>query len=435
MPSEREPRFAAVAAPQGDDPASIADALARLDPEQRAARFRLLPKDSAARVFDILEPAQQRELLQGLRSAHVRQLLEDMDPDDRARVLDETPAVVARQLLAQLSPPERDLTMLLLGYPPESAGRIMSPELVELRPELTVAEALDRVRSMASDAETIYVLPVRDAERHLEGVVELGDLILAAPDAKVATLVDRDYPVVSAYSDQEPVARLMQQDNLLAVPVVDGERRLVGLVTFDDAMDVLQAEEEEDLSRAGASEPLPYPYFAVPVTQLVRSRIVWLFFLVAAATLTVTVLGVFESTLEQIVTLALFIPLLIGTGGNCGAQAATTMTRAIALGEVRISDLAPSLFKEARVGIALGVVFAVIGFPLITLIFDVELAATVSLTLIAICTWATMIGALLPLIASRIGIDPAVVSAPVVTTLVDATGLLIYFGIAQLVML
>jgi magnesium transporter len=206
-------------------------------------------------------------------------------------------------------------------------------------------------------------------------------------------------------------------------------------VTVDDAMEVLEREETEDLSRAGATEPLGVPYHAVPVARLVRARIVWLLFLVAAATLTVSVLGAFESTLEEVVTLALFIPLLIGTGGNCGAQAATTVTRAIAVGDVRFSDLVPSVLKEARVGLALGLVFAVAGFPLVTLIWSADIAATVSLTLLAICVWATSVGAALPLASSRLGIDPAVVSAPLVTTLVDATGLVIYFGIAQLLLL
>jgi magnesium transporter len=227
----------------------------------------------------------------------------------------------------------------------------------------------------------------------------------------------------------------MRQLDLVAVPVVDGERRLVGIVTVDDAMQVLEDEGGEDLALAAASEPLRVPYPSVSVGRLVRARIAWLMFLIVAAMLTVTVLGAFESTLERVVTLALFVPLLIGTGGNCGAQAATTMTRAIAVGEVRFADVAPALLKETRVGLALGLVFALLGFPLVTAIWSVEIAATVSLTLLVICTWATTIGALLPLVSSRLGIDPAVVSAPLVTTFVDATGLLIYFGIAQILVL
>lgn len=356
-----------------------------------------------------------------------------MEPDDRVRLLDEMPAVVARRILSELSPPERELTTLLLGYPPESAGRIMAPEFVELRPEATVEDALATIRDRGRGVEALNVLPVRDRQRRLVGALRLTDLVRAPPRAAVGEVMEVRYPSVSAYEDQEPVARLMQEEDLLAVPVVDRELRLVGLVTVDDAMEVLELEETEDLSRvAGAAEPISGPYYTVPVRRLVRSRIVWLLFLVAAATLTVSVLGAFEKTLEEVVTLALFIPLLIGTGGNCGAQAATTMTRALAVGDVRFGDLVPSVLKETRVGIAIGLLFALLGFPLVSLLWSTNLAAVVSLSLLAICVWATSIGALLPLVSSRIGVDPAVVSAPLVTTLVDATGLLIYFAIAQL---
>jgi magnesium transporter len=411
------------------------DEFARLAPDERAVRFRLLSKDDAARVFDALDPPQQRELIDELRGDHVRELIEQMDPDDRVRLLDEVPASVARRLIADLSPQERGLTAILLGYPFESAGRVMSPEVAELRPEMTVGQALDRVRGLAERAETLYVLPVRDGQRRLVGVVELTDLLRSDDEWPVGELVRDDYPVVAAEEDQEVVARLIQEENLLAVPVVDRERRLVGIVTVDDAMEVLEREETEDLARTGATEPLRAPYFAVPVWRLVRARIVWLLLLVVAATLTVSVLGVFEDTLESVVTLALFIPLLIGTGGNCGAQAATTITRALALGDVRFSDLAVSVFKEARVGLSLGLVFALLGYPVVAFAFDPDIALVVSLTLVAICVWATTIGATLPLVASRLGIDPAVVSAPVVTTLVDATGLVIYFMVAQAILL
>jgi magnesium transporter len=417
-----------------DQPTLVSD-FERLPPAEQAARFRLLPKAKAVEVFDALDPSQQHELVQGLRSPEVRDLVEGMDPDDRVRLLDEMPAVVARKLLAELDPRERQLSAVLLGYPPDSAGRMMTPEILELRPDLTVEEALERIRGSQVEEEALFVLPVRDASRCMSGVVRLPDLVRAPPGASVGDVMDPDYPTVSAYEDQEPVARLMQDADLFAVPVVDKEQRLVGLITVDDAMDVLEREETEDVSRAGASEPLGAPYHAVPVRALVRSRIVWLAFLVVAASLTVSVLGAFEATLAEVVTLALFVPLLIGTGGNCGAQAATTVTRALAVGDVRFSDLPGTVFKEARVGVAVGLLFAAVGFPVVTLIWDAELAAVVSLTLLAICTWATTVGASLPLVSSRLGIDPAVVSAPFVTILVDVTGLLIYFAIADAIML
>lgn len=412
-----------------------ADELARLPPDERAARFRLLGKDVAARAFDALDPPQQRELIDALRGERVRELVEAMDPDDRVRLLDEMPASVAQRVMAHLSPGERELTAALLGYAPESAGRMMSPEVAELRPTMSVGEALAHVRRVADAAETLYVLPVRDAARHLLGVVELSDLLRTDDHVQVAAVMRADHPVARVDDDQEVVARLIQEENLLGMPVVDRERRLVGIVTVDDAMEVIEREETEDLARAGGAEPLRAPYFAVPVWRLVRARIVWLLLLVVAATLTVSVLGAFQATLDEVVTLALFVPLLIGTGGNCGAQAATTITRALAVGDVRFADLAPSVFKEARVGLLMGATFALAGFPLVALIFSVELAAVISLTLVLLCCWATTVGATLPLLASRLGIDPAVVSAPLVTTLVDATGLVIYLSIAGAVLL
>ena len=416
-------------------PRDLAVELTRLRPVERAARFRVLEKDTAAAVFDALDPGQQRELVDGLRDPRVLELLEAMEPDDRVRLLDEMPAAVARRLVAGLSDSERALTDLLLGYPPESAGRIMSPEYLELGPEATAEEALATVRARGRGLQTLLILPVRGPQLHLGGVVRLTDLVLAAPGTPVSEIADAAYPAVDAHDDQEAVARLMQRDDLVAVPVVDGERRLVGIVTVDDAMEVLELEQSEDVARSAGADPLGVPYHAASVRRLVRTRIVWLLFLVAAATLTVTVLGAFESTLEQVVTLALFVPLLIGTGGNCGSQAATTMTRAIAVGDVRCSDVVPAVLKEARVGLLLGVLFALLGFPVVLAIWSADIAATVSLTLLVVCAWATTIGALLPLVSSRLGIDPAVVSAPLVTTFVDATGLLIYFAIAQVVVL
>lgn len=413
----------------------LASALSRLDLDRRAERFRLLDKATATTVFDALDSSEQARLIEALRDVDVHAVLEDMDPDDRVRMLDEMPAAVASRLVGSLSREERDLTAVLLGYPSNSAGRIMTPEYLELQPELTAREALDHIRDRGQAIDALDVLPVRDASRCLQGAVRLTELVRAEPTTQIADIVDTRYPSVSAYEDQERVARMMQEHDLLAVPVVDREQRLVGLVTVDDAMEVLEQEETEDVARAGAAEPLGAPYHAVPVRRIVRTRVVWLLFLVAAGSLTVSVLGAFERTLEEVVTLALFIPLLIGTGGNCGAQAATTMTRALAVGDVHLGDLVPSVLKEARVGLALGLLFAAMGFPIITLIWTADLAAVVSLSLLAVCVWATTIGGLLPLVSSRLGIDPAVMSAPLVTTLVDATGLLIYFGIAEALLL
>jgi magnesium transporter len=421
----------------------IADELARLAPADRAVPFRLLAKDRALEVFETLDPIHQQELLEGLREPAVRQLFEDMDPDDRARLVDEMPAKVAKRLLAGLSPHERALTARLLGYPENSAGRVMSPEVANLRADQTVADALARLRRLGANAETIYALPVTDPQRRLVGALGLRDLVLADPAASVGDLMDTDVYKAHVDDDQEHVARLIQEANLLALPIVDSEERLVGIVTVDDAMEILEEEQTEDVARAGGAEPLAHPYLAVSVLGIARSRIVWLFVLIFAATLTVTVLAGFEKRLAEVVALTLFIPLVIGTGGNTGAQAATTVTRALAVGEVRGTDVALVVLREMRVGLLLGAMLGALAF-LPALLFvrllsiqperDLAVATIVSATLFVVCTLATTIGSLLPLTARRLGVDPAVMSAPFITTLVDATGLLVYFLIAGIVL-
>jgi magnesium transporter len=412
----------------------IAEELARLDPAERAVRFRLLAKDRALEVFEALDPIHQQELLEGLRDASVQQLFEEMDPDDRARLVDEMPAKVAKRLLGGLSPHERALTARLLGYAENSAGRLMSPEVANLRANQTVADALARLRRTGKSAETIYALPVTDDARRLVGVLGLRDLVLADADSQIGELMDTDVYKAHVDTDQERVARLMQEADLLALPIVDSEDRLVGIVTVDDAMRVLEEEQTEDVARAGGAEPLAHPYLSVSVLGIARSRVVWLLVLIVAATLTVNVLHFFEATLAQVVALALFIPLVIGTGGNTGAQAATTVTRALAVGEVRLGDLTLVVFREARVGVLLGAMLGLLAFVPAMLFVGQQLAIVVSVTLLTVCTLASLVGAMLPLLARRLGVDPAVMSAPFITTLVDAAGLIVYFVVAKAVL-
>ena len=417
------------------DVVEIAEELARLSREQRAVPFRLLSKDRALEVFELLDPSVQQELLEGLREANVRQLFEGMDPDDRARLTEEMPAKVATRLLAGLSPNERRLTSTLLGYPEDSAGRLMSPEVVSLRAGMTATQALDRLRRVGRSAETIYALPVTDDHRRLVGALGLRDLVLADPNTPVGELMDTDVYSARVDADQEEAARLIREADLLALPIVDNEDRLVGIVTVDDAMEVLEEEETEDVARAGGAEPLGRPYMATSVLRIARSRVVWLLFLIVAATLTVNVLQLFAGTLDQVVQLALFIPLIIGTGGNTGAQAATTVTRALAVGEVRFDDVWVVILREARVGLLLGAILGLLALgPASFYVGSGEIGIVVSLTLISVCTLAAFVGALLPLIARRVGVDPAVMSAPFITTLVDASGLILYFLIARAVL-
>lgn len=416
------------------DPHSIARALDRALPEARAAAMALLPRDRALRVLCLLEPVHQADLLDRVDHATRRALLDDMEPDDRARLLSVLSDAAGERLLADLAPEERDLTLRLLRYPEDSAGRLMSPEFVRLRTDISVAQALEVIRRGAARAETIHVMPVADDDMRLVGTVDLADLVLAAPDVEVGALASGDVPAVSATDDQEHVARLMKSADLMVVPVVEEDGRLVGIVTFDDAMEVLEFEEGEDLARTGAAEALGRPYLAVPILRLVRSRIVWLCLLAVAATLTVNVLSAFEDTLDRAVGLALFIPLLIGIGGNAGAQSATTVVRALAVNDVLPRDALRVAAREAATGLVMGLAIALAAFLLIAAAFDRGIALVVATTLVAICALAALVGSLMPLTARALSIDPAVFSAPLVTTIVDASGLLIYFLTARAVL-
>jgi magnesium transporter len=412
----------------------IAEELVRLAPADKAIPFRLLDRDRALAVFEQLDPVHQQEVLEGLRDDRVRQIVEDMDPDDRARLVGEVPAKVASRLLSGLSAHERAMTAALLGYPEESAGRVMTPQYVNLRESMTAADALAKVRRTGESSETIYTLPVTDDHRRLRGVVSLSQLVLASLDTRVGDLMSAEVHAVHATDDQEVAARLIQEASLLALPVLDSEDRLVGVITVDDAMEVIKAEETEDMAFHGASLPLGRPYLTASTLGLARSRAVWLLLLIVAAALTVNVLQFFEETLTQVVTLALFIPLLIDTGGNAGSQAATVVIRSMAVGEVRFSDLPHVVWREARVGLMLGAMLAIAGFLPVMFFFDSDIALIVSITLVSICTWATLAGCTLPILARRVGVDPAVVSAPLITTLVDGTGLVIYFMVAKIVL-
>ncbi len=412
------------------DVVQIADELSRLPRERRAVPFRLLGKDRALEVFELLDPSLQQELLEGLRDTNVRQLFEGLDPDDRARLTEEMPAKVARRLLAGLSPNERRLTSTLLGYAEDSAGRLMSPEVASLRAGMTAAQALDRLRGVGRSAETIYALPVTDDQRRLVGALGLRDLVLADPATPVSDLMDTTVFSARIDADQEEVSRLIREADLLALPIVDTEDRLVGIVTVDDAMEVLEEEETEDMARTGGAEPLRRPYLATSVLQLARSRIVWLLVFVMAGAVTVNVLAAFEGALQAAVTLTFFVPLVIGTAGNTGAQSATTVTRAVAVGEVRLSDLGSVVAREAETGLLLGAILGAIAFGPIALLVEPRIATVVSLTLLTACTFSALVGSTLPLAAKRIGIDPAVMSVPLITAIIDAAGLVTYFLIA-----
>ncbi|MGV0851089.1 magnesium transporter [Mycolicibacterium phlei] len=413
--------------------ADIVATLERLDRRRRAVLYRVLPKGLALQVFESLDPSLQGDLVAGLQDDAVAALFADLNPDDRVELLDELPATVAQRLLQGLPPDERAITADILGYPQGSIGRRMSPEFVSVRPSFTVAEAMLRVQDRLPDAETVYTLPVTDDERVLVGVVSLRDLLGAPAETTVGALM-QPAQWVRATDVAEASARRCADLKVLALPVVDAETRLVGILTVDDALRILESADSEDQARISGVEPLRRPYLTAPVTSLVRSRVVWLLVLAIGATLTVQVLEVFEATLSQVVTLALFVPLLIGTGGNTGNQAATTVTRALALGDVRPSDLFKVLVREFRVGLSLGLLLGAVAFVITTAIYDRGLGTVIALTLVSVCTMAATVGGVMPLVARTIRVDPAVFSNPFITTFTDATGLLIYFLIAKAVL-
>lgn len=411
----------------------IVEALERLSQRQRAVAYRLLPKDRALAVFEDLTPGLQGELVQALRDAEVAAIFADLDPDDRVWLVEELPASLASRLLRGLPDRERQLTAEVLGYPHGSIGRRMSPEYVSSRVDQTAQETLERVRARLDDAETIYTLPVLDDGRRVVGVVGLRDLLGADPAAPVADLM-QPAQTARAVDEAENAARRCADQGLLALPIVDSESRLVGILTIDDAVRILEQEESEDAARQGGAEPLRRPYLATPILSIVRSRVLWLLVLAVGATLTVQVLSIFEATLEQVTVLALFVPLLIGTGGNTGNQAATTVTRALALHDVRPRDVLRVLGRELRVGFSLGILLGTVGFGVAAAVYDVRIGLVIGLTLVAVCTLAASVGGIMPLVARAVRVDPAVFSNPFITTFVDAAGLVVYFLIARTIL-
>ncbi|MGV0868133.1 magnesium transporter [Corynebacterium kalidii] len=425
------PRIVEVVTPLSTE--QVVALLERLSTDHRAIVYRLLPKDNAIEVFEQFSPALQRDLIQGLRDGEVATIFSDLDPDDRVWLLDELPAALAPRLLHGLSAKDRQLTSEVLGYPKGSVGRRMTPEYISTRADVTVGQTMQRVHDQLDDAETVYTLPVLDGSRRLIGVVSLRDLLRADDGAPISAIM-QDASAMTAYQTAEAAARRCAELGFLALPIVDREDRLVGVLTIDDAARILEHEETEDAARQGGVEPLRRPYLATPVRSLVGSRIVWLLVLAIGATLTVQVLSIFEATLEQVTVLALFMPLLIGTGGNTGNQAATTVTRALALRDVSPRDVGRVLLREMGVGVSLGALLGALGGGVTTVIYDPSVGLIIGLTLLAVCSMAATIGGVMPMVARAVRADPAVFSNPFISTFVDAAGLVVYFMIARTVL-
>ena len=419
-------------------PEDLAELLNQLNLSEAAAIVSMLPLQRSIELCDQPTMRRRAAILERLEPTRVAAILEGLSADERTDIIQKMGLHERHRLMPKFSPEVRAELEDLLQYPDHTAGGIMTTEFVRLDPKMTVGEALKHIRLVAREKESIYACYIMDPETdHLIGAASLRDLVMAEIDRPVIEVSRRKPVTVNVLDDQEDVARKIGKYNLLAVPVVEQDGSVVGFVTVDDVIDVLIEEQTEDLLRMAAVEPgaMDKPYFDNPMSRVVRKRIGWLMLLFVAGTLTSAVLHRFEGELGAVVALAFFIPLLIGTGGNAGAQTVMTVIRSLALGEVGVRHAWRIAIREATTGMVLGLMVAPVAFVQ-ALIWQapLALALTVSVTMFAICVWSTTVGALVPIAAQRFGVDPAVLSAPLITTLVDATGLIIYFTIAKAIL-
>ena len=413
--------------------ADQADVFTELDDEDQAA---LLPKLEPSLSADILEEMDEQEaaeLVNTLNQKSAIRIIDEMEPDEAADLLGDLDSEWAQTILEGMEHPEEVRPLLL--HPDDSAGGLMTSEFLALRRRMTAGEAIEAIRQWRPESDSAYYLFVVDGLGHLVGVVSLLQIIEADPATPLANIMSPEVVSVPAGTDQEECARLMNRYDLLALPVVDLEHKLIGVITIDDVLDVMEEETTEDIQRLGGAEPLDQPYLSTRVLTIARKRIGWLMMLFITESLTGTVLRHFENELQAVVALAFFVPLLIGTGGNAGSQTTSTIIRALAVGDVELGDALRSLWHELRVALVLGFGMAVIAYGrALTWGSTPGLALTVAITIFTIVVWANGLGAMLPILAARLRIDPTVVSGPVMSTLVDATGLFIYFTIARLIL-
>lgn len=417
-------------------PADIAEAIEGLPEAMHALAFRLLSKHEAIEVYEHLDYSVQERLIEELRSQDVRDIVDKMSPDDRARLFDELPAKVVNRLLEQLSPAERQATAQLLGYEPDTAGRIMTPELISLKENFTASQALERIRNLANASEMIYYLYITDGERRLSGILSLRELVTAQPEQTIGEIMTRDAVFIHTDTDQEEVARLIQRYDFLAVPVVDREHRLVGIVTVDDVIDILQQETTEDIyALGGGVQSGGDNYFQMDLLEIARKRVVWLLVLLVTNTITGTIIKSQEDLLAKVVVLTAFIPLLTGTGGNVGAQSSTVVIRGMNTDEIRSLGALQVIGREAIAGALLGVMLGTIATVWAYFLQgQLEVAIAVGSSLVAISILASISGSALPFLFRFLRLDPALMSAPFITTAVDVVGVLIYFNLARAIL-
>lgn len=411
-------------------PVDLVDAMEELDKKQRMLVFRLLSKEEAAEVFTDMNSDMREELLEALTDSELKEIMDKMYVDDTVDVLEEMPANVVDRLLMATDEETRKQINTLLQYPEDSAGSIMNIEYISLRKEMTVADAILKIRQVGINRETIYTCYVTE-KRKLIGVVDVKDLLTAGESRLIEEIMDENVIYARTLDDQEQVANQINKYGLVAIPILDHEDCMVGIVTVDDAMLVLQDETTEDISIMAGVSPNEDSYFGTSVFQHAKNRSLWLMLLMLSATVTGEILGHYEDAMAVMPVLITFIPMLMGTGGNCGSQSSTLVIRGLAVGEIEFKDIFRVLFKEIRVAVVVGLMLAVVNGLRIYIMYDqnVMLAGALGLTMIAVVSMAKCIGCVLPLLAKKLGLDPAIMAAPLITTILDTCTILVYFNI------
>lgn len=428
------------------NPADIALILEEAELKDLPVVFRILPKELAAEVFVEMDRELQQHLIESFSNTELKDVFDELFMDDMVDIIEEMPAIVAKRILKQTDSKTRKMINQLLAYPDDSAGSIMTTEYVDLKKNMTVDEAFDHIREIGLDTETIYTCYVIDRGRHLLGIVTVKDLLLNPKTCILSDIMDENIISANTLDDKEEVAGQFEKYDLMALPVVDRENRLVGIITVDDAIDVMQEEASEDIEKMAAILPSEKSYLKTGVFVTFKSRIPWLLFLMISATVTGTIISSFESRLSGWIGLIAFIPMLMGTGGNSGSQASVTIIRALSLGDIEFKDIWRVIWKEFRVSVICGVVLGVVNFVKLYLVdylligsFDegvhITEMLTVTLTLVLVVIIAKLVGCTLPIIAKKLGSDPAVMASPLVTTILDAVSLLIYFSIATILLI
>ncbi len=414
------------------NPSDIAEMFGDVPEQTLPILFRLLPQDLAAETFAEMDSDQQQTLIEAFSDRELKAVVNELCADDAADLVDDMPANVVKRILRQADPDMRRMINELLKYPEDTAGSIMTPEFVRLRPDMTVDDAIKSIRRTGLDKETINDCYITDSSSRLTGTISIRTLIVSRADARMSDIMEENVISVEAKEDQEVVAEMFDKYNLLVLPVVDAERHLVGIITVDDVLEVLKQEATEDMEIMAAMRPSDHPYIKTPVTELYKNRIPWLLLLMISATVTGFIITTFEDALAAYVVLTAYIPMLMDTGGNSGSQASVSVIRALSLKELEFRDIFRVIWKEIRVAVLCGLTLAVVNFGKL-MVFDrlaLPVAAAICCTLVVTVFVAKVTGCTLPLIAQRLGFDPAVMASPFITTIVDAMSLLIYFGFA-----